>query len=126
MKCEEGKTPDGKKCLTCKGRGELKTFGIVPSLRDTTTCSFCKGKGFFKKKQVYNPAIDDRTAQALKKKLVPAVVEKQPETNLGAEIKAATINDEKQDQVAPNVIDPDQDQPIGKGAVQKIKQPPAD
>ena len=128
MKCVKGITPEGSKCLTCKGKGKLKTFGIVATLRDTTTCSFCKGRGYFKKQQVNNPAIDDQTAKELKKKLSATVVEKQPATNLGAEVKAAVVDSAiiDVDQVAPNLIDENQDEAIGEGATQKIKQPPAD
>jgi hypothetical protein len=121
MKCVKGKLPGGETCKTCQGNGEVKIFGIVAELRDTTICSFCKGKGFFKKQDVDNPALHTAAAEKLKKQIETNLVENQP-TNLGAEVKSATVSD----QVAPHITDPDQDEPIGEGSTQKVKQPPAD
>jgi len=122
MKCVKGKTPDGSDCQTCRGSGEVKTYAIIPVLRDTTTCSYCKGKGFFKKKQIYNPAIDEKAAKKIKKKLQDTVVEKETPTNLGAEVKSATVPDP----VAPHMIDTSQDKILGEGTSKKIKQPPVE
>jgi hypothetical protein len=125
MKCKDGKNEDGSDCLTCRGSGKVKAYAIIPSLRSTTTCSYCKGRGFFKKKQVDNPALDQKMAEKIKEKLKSSMVEKQekqPQTNLGAEVKSTDI----QNQVAVVMIDPKQDKPLGEGATQKIKQPSAD
>jgi hypothetical protein len=120
MKCDEGKLPDGSKCKTCKGKAKIKTFGIIARMKDTTTCPFCKGKGFFKPPVLNNPLIDNDVAAKFKRKLV--VVEKENATNLGA-----AIHSSESDQVAPNpMIDPVQDEELGEGSLQKKQQPPAE
>jgi ribosomal protein L40E len=117
MKCKDGKSEDGKKCRTCQGTKHVMVFGIMPAIRETTLCPSCKGKGFFPPgKQPDNPVIDLKAAQKFKKNLV------QPEKNIAAIVAA----DQEPDAVAPNMIDVDQDKPIGEGPTKKIQQPPAD
>ena len=122
MKCAEGFLQDSK-CPTCKGKGKLKTFAITPQLRNTTTCTYCRGKGFFKEKVLDNPLFDQDTAIQVKKKLAASVIEKPGITNLGSKIKTANTE--------PNVIansaifDPDQDKKLGLGTSQKKQQPPS-
>ena len=126
MKCDNGKMKDGSKCITCKGKASLKTFAIVPQLRDTTICPFCRGKGFFKKHEYTNPAINEDVGKQLKKKFkdLPFGEEQlTPAKDLGQELKASNPEPDK---VAPMILDPGQDKPIGEGCLQKIKQPSSD
>lgn len=86
MKCSKGIRNEAK-CPTCRGKGKLKTFGIIAQMKDTTTCPYCHGKGFFKEKKLDNPLFDRSLAAQAKKKIKTNMIKNEPTTNLGAEIE---------------------------------------